>query len=518
MTFQADPADPIEKRTRDRSARQSRRADAPASNHTAAPADEPPAKQATRKATATKTKAAKATAKTPPVRKVPVPEAGESAAEPTAPTSSAPAGSAEPSAELDLSALPEVIELDTPRDGVPLVINTPEGLERAARALAAGTGPAGVDAERASGFRYGQRAFLVQIRREGAGTWLIDPEPFDDLTSINEALAGVEWILHAASQDLPCLSELGMWPSSLFDTELAARIAGLPKVGLAAVVEQLLGFGLAKEHSAADWSTRPLPEPWLRYAALDVEVLAELRDELVELLEADGKLEWAEQEFQAILDAGPPAPRTDPWRRTSGVHQLRDRRQLAVVRQLWLERDSLAQNRDVAPGRLLPDSALVAVARAMPDTVPQLLATSGFHGRAAQREAPRWMRAINEAKALKELPPLHLPSSSPPPPRAWADKDPAAAARFATVRPRLLALAETLNLPVENLLTPDFVRRISWRPPAELTESGIGEALADLGARPWQIVQTAPLLEEAFRHPDQLPVKASTAADPEATG
>ena len=120
----------------------------------------------------------------------------------------------------------------------------------------------------------------------------------------------MEWILHAASQDLPCLSELGMWPDRLFDTELAARLAGLPRVGLAAVIEQLLGFGLAKEHSAADWSTRPLPEPWLRYAALDVEVLTELREELIELLEADGKLEFAEQEFAAILAAGAgPAPR-----------------------------------------------------------------------------------------------------------------------------------------------------------------------------------------------------------------
>src|SRR4051812_3544803 len=198
------------------------------------------------------------------------------------------------------SLVPEVIALDAPRDGVPLVIKPQSGLERCAAAIAAGTGPAGVDAERASGFRYGQRAFLVQIRREGAGTWLIDPEPFENLDIINDALRGVEWILHAATQDLPCLSELGMWPDKLFDTELAARLAGLPRVGLAAVIEQLLGFGLAKEHSAADWSTRPLPEPWLRYAALDVEVLAELREALIAKLEADGKLGYAEEEFEAL--------------------------------------------------------------------------------------------------------------------------------------------------------------------------------------------------------------------------
>ncbi|WP_394941308.1 HRDC domain-containing protein [Psychromicrobium sp. YIM B11713] len=414
--------------------------------------------------------------------------------------------------QFDLSEIPEVIELDTPRDGVPLIINTSEGLQRAATALAAGSGPAGVDAERASGFRYGQRAFLVQIRREGAGTWLIDPEPFEDLKPIDEALRGVEWILHAAPQDLPCLSELGMWPDVLFDTELAARIAGLPRVGLAAVVEQLLGFGLAKEHSAADWSTRPLPEPWLRYAALDVEVLAELREELIELLTEDGKLEWVRQEFQAILDAGPPPPRVDPWRRTSGVHQIRDRKQLAAVRELWLERDSLAQNRDVAPGRLLPDSALVVAAKAMPNTVPQLLAIPGFNGRAAHREAPRWLRAINTAKALKELPPLHLPSNAPPPPRAWADKDSAAAARLNTAKPRLTALAEELNLPLENLLTPDFLRRICWRPPEVFSLEAIGAGLADLGARSWQIELVAPVLLEAFEHPEPLPGKETPAS------
>ncbi|MDR6417132.1 HRDC domain-containing protein [Pseudarthrobacter sulfonivorans] len=412
------------------------------------------------------------------------------------------------------SQVPVIIDLDAPRDGVPLVIETQAGLERCAAAIAAGTGPAGVDAERASGFRYGQRAFLVQIRREGSGTWLIDPEPFDDLAIINDALKGVEWILHAASQDLPCLLELGMWPDRLFDTELAARLAGLPRVGLAAVIEQLLGFGLAKEHSAADWSTRPLPEPWLRYAALDVEVLTELREELIELLQADGKLEYAEQEFAAILAAGVAPPRVDPWRKTSGLHQIRDRRQLAAVREMWLERDSLAQKRDVAPGRLIPDSALVSAAKAMPSTVPQLLGTKGFHGRAAQREAPRWLRCIAAARELEELPPLHLPTNAPPPPRVWADRDPEAAERLSTARPLLQEKAEELNLPMENLLTPDYLRRVAWRPPAEISEEAVATELRALGAREWQIGLVAPLITHAFLHPQPLPPKETKAAAP----
>ncbi|HXF02271.1 MAG TPA: HRDC domain-containing protein [Arthrobacter sp.] len=402
---------------------------------------------------------------------------------------------------------PQLVHLEAPREGVPLVIATESGLQRAAAALAAGTGPVAIDAERASGFRYGQRAFLVQLRREGAGTWLIDPEPFGDLKLLNDSLRGVEWILHAATQDLPCLSELGMWPDKLFDTELAARLAGMPRVGLAAVIESLLGFTLAKEHSAADWSTRPLPEPWLRYAALDVEVLVELREALIAKLEDAGKLEYALEEFEAVRTAPPSPPRVDPWRRTSGLHQIRDRRQLAAVRELWTEREALAAKRDVAPGRLIPDSAVVAAAKAMPATVPQLLETHGFHGRAAQREAPRWLRCIAVARTQTDLPPLHLPTNAPPPPRSWADKDPAAAARLQTVRPRLATLADQLDMPVENLLTPDYLRRTAWRPPEPITEQTVDAALEELGARPWQRKLTAGLLAEAYANPEPLALK-----------
>ena len=408
---------------------------------------------------------------------------------------------------VELGELPELVELDTPQDGIPAVVETEPALKRCAAALAGGSGPAAVDTERASGFRYGQRAMLVQIRREGAGTWLIDPEAFSDLKIIDEALRGVEWILHAASQDLPCLAGVGMWPDKLFDTELAARIAGLPRVGLGAVVESLLGYHLAKEHSAADWSTRPLPEPWLRYAALDVEVLVDLEEELVALLENDGKLDYAAQEFQHLIDAGVPAPRVDPWRRTSGSHSIRNRVQLAAVRELWETREKLAEHRDIAPGRLIPDSAIVAAAKGMPGTVPALLALSGFHGRSAKRDAPKWLHAIQTAKNGNEPPPLQVSSNAPPPPRIWAERDVEAAARYATARARLGELAEGVNIPAENVLTPDFLRRVCWRPPSEITEETVAGQLAELGARPWQIAMTAPMLTEALAHPEPLPAK-----------
>lgn len=382
---------------------------------------------------------------------------------------------------------------------MPDVVAEERDLVRAAEALASGSGPVAVDAERASGYRYGHAAYLVQLRRQGAGTWLIDPVGCPDLTPVNDSLSGVEWVLHAANQDLPCLADVGMHPDRLFDTELAARLAGLPRVGLGAVVEQLLGLSLAKEHSAANWSTRPLPEPWLRYAALDVEVLVELRDALVQLLDEQGKLAWAEQEFAAIAAAPPPVPRVDPWRRTSGMHKLRSRRQLAIVRELWEQRDRIARTRDIAPGRVLPDAAIVEAASAAPRSTDELLALPTFRGPAARRQARTWLSAVQRAAQLPQdrLPVHSLPSDGPPPPRAWADRDPDAAARLTFARARLAEISEQLAIPVENLMTPDVVRRALWQPPAD---AELEVVLAGHGARPWQIEIVAPVIREAMTH------------------
>ncbi|MEU3448066.1 ribonuclease D [Streptomyces thermolilacinus] len=401
----------------------------------------------------------------------------------------------------DGAAAAEPIPLLEPREGVPPVVADAEALARVVEAFAAGTGPVAVDAERASGYRYGQRAYLVQLRREGAGTALIDPVGCPDLSALGEALEGTEWILHAATQDLPCLRDIGMVPSELFDTELAGRLAGFPRVGLGAMVESVLGYVLEKGHSAVDWSTRPLPEPWLRYAALDVELLVDLRDALEKELERQGKLEWARQEFAAIAAAPPPPPRKDPWRRTSGMHKVRRRRQMAVVRELWTARDRIAQRRDVSPGKVLSDAAIVEAALALPANVQALTALPGFGARMGRRQLEQWQAAVDRAKALPDaqLPQPGQPVAGPPPPRAWADKDPVAAARLSAARTAISALAESLNLPQENLITPDTVRRVCWEPPQDPTEESVAEALAGHGARPWQIEQVTPALVTALR-------------------
>lgn len=388
---------------------------------------------------------------------------------------------------------PEPAPLLELRDGLPPVVDTPEAYARVVEAFAAGTGPVAIDAERASGYRYSARAYLVQLRRAGSGTALIDPIAFDDLSALHDALGDAEWILHAATQDLSCLAEVGLRPTTLFDTELAGRLLGYPRVGLATLVEAVVGSSLRKEHSAVDWSTRPLPEPWLEYAALDVEALLELREALGRELEDTGKDAWAREEFAHLVTAAPAGPRQDPWRRTSGMHRARGRRALAAVRELWETRDAIAARRDVTPGRIIPDSAIVEAANALPRDKATLLAVRGFRGRGAERYAHQWVEALRVARALpdEELPPVAARYDGPPPPRAWADRDPVAAERLAKARESLKALADSHDMPVENLLTPDYVRRVMWEPPqpdeGEDLSDLVAQRLTALGARSWQV-------------------------------
>jgi len=383
--------------------------------------------------------------------------------------------------------------------GLPEVVTTAERLRQAIDALSQGDGPVAVDAERASGFKYGQRAYLVQFYRRGGGTWLVDPTAFDDLVSLSDALNDAPWILHAASQDLPCMREVGLVPQRIFDTELAARLLGRERVGLGPLVESELGLHLAKGHGAADWSRRPLPDDWLRYAALDVEVLVDLHDVLVADLAATGKAPWAEEEFLAVLHQPPAPARRDPWRRTSGMHRVRGRRPLAVVRALWESRDDLAQRMDVSPGRVLPDSAIVAAASASPRDRDALAALPEFRKGHAARHLDRWWRAVELARALPEdeLPAPALPSDGPPPARVWRDRDPVAADRLARARAALADIAEARSMPVENLVSPDAVRRWAWDPPMPVDAGTVGAALAGAGARPWQVALCAQALADS---------------------
>lgn len=403
----------------------------------------------------------------------------------------------------DGSETPEPELLLLPREGVPDVVTSSAALDEAIARMAGGTGPVAVDAERASGYRYSQRAYLVQLRRRGAGTVLVDPIACPDLSGLSEVLTGVEWVLHAANQDLSCLAEVGMAPSSLFDTELGGRLAGCTRVGLGAMVENVLGIRLEKGHSAADWSTRPLPTDWLAYAALDVEVLVELRDAIETVLDEQGKLAWAREEFEAVRLAPAPAPRVDPWRRTSGVQRLRNRRQLAAVRALWEQRDDVARRRDTAPGRVLPDAAIINAVTQAPASPQELVSLPVFGGRSTRRHADLWFGALARAAALPEsaLPLTGTPTDGPPAPNRWAERDPVAAQRLVRARTAVGVLSAEHDVPAENLVQPDAVRRLAWTPPDPVTEATVAEALRGYGVRDWQVGLVAAPLAAALQAP-----------------
>jgi len=403
--------------------------------------------------------------------------------------------------------------LTLPADGVPAVVETADGYRAMLASLAAGDGPVSLDTERAHGFRYTAKAYLIQLRRSGSGTHLLDPVPFEngrpraDLSEIAGALGNAEWILHAASQDLPCLSEVRLWPTRLFDTELAARLLGFPRVNLNALMEHALGISLLKEHSAADWSRRPLPEEWLAYAALDVERLDDLRLWLIDELATAGKLEWAAQEFDHLVAhaADPVVPIVDPWRRTSGLHDVHTGLGLAVVRELWYARDAIAAADDRAPGRILNDRSITELAAGIERTHTAVTRTElrrvrGFAMRLAARHEATWLAAVDAALALPkaDLPPRHVEMSGPPQPRAWQNRWPESFARWSRVRPALVARAEEVSLPVENLVSPDVVRRLLWEAPATMDAARLTERLTELGARPWQRELVVPVILAAW--------------------
>ena len=411
--------------------------------------------------------------------------------------------------------IPAAIALLHPAAGLPAIIETEEAFDAALTALAQGVGPYAFDAERASGFKYSARAYLIQIKRTGGGLHLIDPIPFGPghrcFAELNNLIADEEVILHASTQDLPCLRELGINPQILFDTELGGRIAGLARVGLGPLLESQMGVSLAKEHSAADWSKRPLPNEWLNYAALDVELLVELRDKVYTLLVDAKKWSWAQEDFAAIISAPAPAPRIDPWRRTSGMHKIKKRLQMAVVRELWQARDEIAQGADVSPSRLLSDAAITELAQnaeKSPITnrkhLEKILRPLGLRARWLEN-ASTWITSITTAMELPEdqWPEARSKSDSLPPIKLWRERFPEKYIPLSHARFNLAAKAQELAIPLENLISPELVRRICWSPPLD---NSVLEALQALGARRWQAEIAAPILQAALLESEPLEI------------
>lgn len=372
------------------------------------------------------------------------------------------------------------MRLDKPRLAV-FTVDSNASLDDLIEALS-GAAQVAIDAERASGFRYSQKAYLIQIAVRDKGIWLVDPVADVDLSALVEHLNSKTWLLHAATQDLPCLAELGFMPAALVDTELSARILGLERVGLGSVCENLLGIELAKEHSAADWSQRPLTQEMLDYAALDVDVMFELWEKLQELALEAGKTEWLNQEFHHLLSFKPKPPLDEPWRGLPGISRIKDLAKLKIAAALHAARDAIAIEKDVAPGRLIPDRSIMAAVNQAPKSRSELASNKEFQGRASRTLLSVWWDAIARSQELDiSLEPADRGNGIPNH-KSWERRFPDAHHRLESVRPLVLSLATELNIPIENLLTPDFLRRVCFEPQAD-----VAEQLRSLGARQWQV-------------------------------
>ena len=421
-----------------------------------------------------------------------------------------------------------ITPLLTPRNGVPEVVSDESQFEKLIADLLNGNGPLAIDAERSSGYRYSQRAYLIQIYRVNGGLHLIDPIPLKDSKlwqKFNKEFSSYEWVIHASTQDLPCLIEVGLKPKLLFDTELGARIAGCERVGLGPLAESLLELQLAKEHSAVDWSIRPLRPEWITYAALDVDILLDIRNAVEKLLIEQNKLKWAEQDFASILKnyesyEFSDMPKPDRWRRTSGMHKVRDRLTMSIVRDLWISRDELAREIDLAPGRVLGDDAIVEIATKRPDN---LEAVAKVIGRRTRLEAPpfnRWLNVLNLAlkTPIEEQPELRVASQSLPPIKIWKDRNPLGYARLTHARAALIELSAQIQIPTENLVTPEFVRKICWQDPPSSNsdyENFVTEQLNKMGARPWQIELVTPSISSCLSQTQPLVVPEPVDAESE---
>jgi ribonuclease D len=160
----------------------------------------------------------------------------------------------------------------------------------------------------------------------------------------------------------------------------------------------------------------------------------------------------------------------------------------------------------------VPDGSLVVAAKALPTSKRELAAIKEFTGRASRSQLDRWFDAIQRGMTTDDLPVVRPPSDSLPPPRVWSEKNPEADGRLRRARTAVTEVAADLNLPVENLLTPEFLRRVAWAPPEPITAHTVAGALEELGARPWQLDAIAQVIADAFVNTDQTPEDAEKPA------
>jgi ribonuclease D len=370
-------------------------------------------------------------------------------------------------------------------------VNTPAALSALIAAIRREPRVA-VDTEAASFHRYRDRIYLVQVSTPDRAT-LIDPLALADLSPLGALLAdrNVEKTFHDADYDLRVLDrDYAFRAARLFDTRIAAQLAGEPAIGLAALLERYLGLKLAKEHQKADWSQRPLPPAMLAYAAADVRHLLALRDALEKRLRELGRLEWAAEEFsrlEALRWTGPAEGDTDGYLRAKGVKGLAPR-SLAAFRELHRWRETVAAREDKAPFRVIGNDALLATSRALPASLAELTRIKDLPASLARRHGPALLDAVARARALPErdLPRLERAPRTP--------RDPHFEQRVEQLKTARNRVAAQLGLDLGVLCGRTTLEAVAQRRPTNRA------GLAQVGElRRWQIEVLGDALLEALR-------------------
>jgi len=245
----------------------------------------------------------------------------------------------------------------------------------AAMARASASGLLAVDTEFLRERTYYPKLCLVQVATEETCI-LVDPLALGELSALAEFLCDRSRVkvLHAARQDLEVLRlATGRVPGPIFDTQVAAGLAGLPpQIGYAELVARLLRHSLDKNHARTDWSRRPLADEQLAYAADDVRYLIPLHAVLSERLQRAGRQEWLRDDCRALENPDLYQMRPeDAWRRLRGLQRLEPRQRAVAARVAeWRERLAIALDRP--RGWILADEALRAIAEHLPRTPEEL--------------------------------------------------------------------------------------------------------------------------------------------------
>ena len=200
------------------------------------------------------------------------------------------------------------------------------------------------------------------------------------------------------------------------------------------------------------------------------------------------------------------------------MHKVRDRLNMTIIRDLWLSRNQLAQELDLAPGRVLGDEAIVEIAIKRPTTAEAMAKVISWRTKLESPPFGRWLEVLNKSlqTPLAEQVELRVPSQGLPPIKIWKDKNPLGYARLTHARGKIAELSSEIEIPAENLITPELVRKICWALPEvdqSQYEKFVADELVNLGARPWQVNQVAPLIASALLETEPLIIPEAEPAE-----